>query len=591
MRRKGKLAWLAMLVTILSLGLVSGLTAGPVHAHETSGSSIAAACHAASGAELDFAAMTGRGAWICPPPQNPAAFSNDVRADQPVGWLRFEHGAWQNGEPPRYFFTRISRFEAISFAALDSDGSLRTARYLEAEAKPFAAGPVFELPLPRITADTDAILVRIERPHSVPLMTEARLSSEAGRGDWTQFDMVLLALVVGMLILPLLFDISFSIVLREKFVALHAMMVTAMITYVLFAGGLIVVVADVSVHVIAVVGPLFWAVGCGLAGLFLTEFFEPGAQSRLMRRLTIGTGIWTMIMPGFFALQLHATQAFDDRFYFLTFLPALFIMTFAIVEALWRGSRAARFLAVAWTPIILASIERMLRGLGVYSAPSQFDQLLYIAVGIEVVVISLAIADRFLAIRRERDAALTEARMMEQLSAHDPLTGLMNRRAVEARFADLRAQGFDTFALIDLDHFKDINDRFGHMVGDQALIACAKAIAAQDNLDMIAVRLGGEEFVLLLRGPDSTRRAEAMRQAIPRRIASDIPDLDRLVTASMGVLELPREASTMMSFDDLYARADTLLYEAKAAGRNRMLYERLLLFSTRSSPARTANAA
>ena len=54
---------------------------------------------------------------------------------------------------------------------------------------------------------------------------------------------------------------------------------------------------------------------------------------------------------------------------------------------------------------------------------------------------------------------------------------------------------------------------------------------------------------------------------------------------------LPREANTMMSFDDLYARPDTLLYEAKAAGRNRMLYERLLLFSTRSSPARTANAA
>ena len=107
MRRKGKLAWLAMLVTILSLGLVSGLTVGPVRAHEASGSSIAAACHAASGAERDFVAMAARSAWICPPPQTPAAFSQDVRADQPAGWLRFERSAWQNGAPPRYFFTRI----------------------------------------------------------------------------------------------------------------------------------------------------------------------------------------------------------------------------------------------------------------------------------------------------------------------------------------------------------------------------------------------------------------------------------------------------------------------------------------------------
>ncbi|MEM7779533.1 MAG: diguanylate cyclase [Pseudomonadota bacterium] len=536
--------------------------------------------------------MSARAAWICPASDEPTAFAQDIRANLPVAWLRFEADSWAQEEPPHYFFSRIARFEAIAFIAMDADGTVRSARYLEAEGKPFAAGPVFELPLPEITADTEALLVRIERPHSVPLLTEARLSVESEHGEWSQFDVMLLPLVIGMLILPLLFDISFSIVLRERFVAIHAVMVASMIFYVLFAGGLISMIAAVPLNVIAVMGPLSYAIGCGLSAFFLADFLEKDAQSPLMRKIMLATGFWSILVPGFFALQLHSTQAFDDHGYFYSFMPAILIITCAILEALWRGSRAARFMALAWTPIILASIERMARGLGLYAGSSQLDQFLYLAVGIEVIVISLAIADRFLAIRRERDAAVTEARMLEQLSSHDPLTGLMNRRAVEARFAELRAQGFDTFALIDLDKFKDVNDRFGHQVGDSALIAAASALSSEGDRDTIAVRLGGEEFVLLLRGPDSTQRADHLRQAIPRRIANEIPALDRLVTASMGVLELPRIAISLMAFDELYARADTLLYEAKAAGRNRMLYERLSLFDPRGeeTPAKTPKA-
>lgn len=99
------------------------------------------------------------------------------------------------------------------------------------------------------------------------------------------------------------------------------------------------------------------------------------------------------------------------------------MITTAVLEALMRGSRSARYIAVAWLPIITTSIERLLRGLGWHVGPPSLDQMLYVAVGMEAVVISLAIADRFLALRRERDAALTEARMLEQLSTRDSLTG------------------------------------------------------------------------------------------------------------------------------------------------------------------------
>ena len=298
-----------------------------------------------------------------------------------------------------------------------------------------------------------------------------------------------------------------------------------------------------------------------------------------MRRLTAGAGYFTMAVPGFFALQLDVTQPIDDRGYFIAFLPFIAIITAAVLEAIIRGSRSAHFIAVAWAPIIIASVERLLRGLGWHVGPSSLDQLLYIAIGLEVVVISLAIADRFLAIRNERDAALTEARMLEQISTRDSLTGLMNRRAIEARFEEFLAQGFDTFALVDLDRFKTVNDVHGHQIGDAALIACASALRASGDRDSIAVRLGGEEFVLLLRGERTLERAEAMRQAVALRIAKEVPGLALPVTASMGVIVITEAGRHKMAFKEFYARADALMYEAKASGRNRLAYERLTVFN------------
>jgi diguanylate cyclase (GGDEF)-like protein len=553
------------------LALLACMHAVPALADEHAPRNVRPACHAASDADRSLAAMANRPNWNCT--------GTGWRANLPVSWLRFEASSWQ-GEPlPRHFLTRTSRHERITLTALDANGSLRTRVYSEADGKPFAAGPVFSLKLPEITDATRAVLVRIDKPHSVPLLTEARLSHHRENADWSPIQMMVLPLVMGMLILPLLFDITFYLVLREKFVLVHAGMVMGMMSYVLFAGGLISLFVTLPVAAVAIMAPLSWAIACGAALLFLSCFLERGALSLWMQRVVVWTGFWTMVVPGFFSLQLHATQPIDDFAYFFTITPAAAVVTAALVQAMLRGSRSARIVAAAWTPLLFASFERMARGFGLYTAPSSFDEIIFLATGVEVVVISLAIADRFLAIRHERDAAISEARMLEQLSTRDSLTGLMNRRAIEARFDELIAQGFDTFALLDLDRFKAVNDAHGHQVGDAALVACAAALRANGDRDTVSVRLGGEEFVVLLRGGQAIARAEALRQAIPRRIATDVPGLGLPVTASMGLIEMPRAISSKVSFAEFYARADILLYEAKASGRNRMAYERLTLFS------------
>jgi diguanylate cyclase (GGDEF)-like protein len=183
----------------------------------------------------------------------------------------------------------------------------------------------------------------------------------------------------------------------------------------------------------------------------------------------------------------------------------------------------------------------------------------------------MGVAHRFLSVRRERDSALTEARMHEKLSERDPLTGLLNRRAIDARFEDLYAAGYDTFALIDLDHFKKVNDTAGHSVGDTVLEVTANVLKNGDNT--LAVRMGGEEFILLIKGEDSIDQAEAIRQAIPVRVAQQVPGLERIVTGSMGVVVIEPGTLPAAAFSDIYSLADRLLYEAKEQGRNRSVSE------------------
>lgn len=570
MARLRLLIRLGMAAMLLAM-FIARPAAAQDHGHDRVQPSFAPSCHAAAPVDRTSATMVASGEWTCT--------NENWRSDVPVMWLRFDAQDWAGELAPRQFFSRIGRFESLSFHAVDTGGRIRSLRYTEADGRPFADGPVFELRLPEITPQTRMLLVRIEAPHSVPLLTEARITHDKNNTKWQPVSLVLLAFVMGMLVLPLLFDINFYVVLRERFILLHAGMAASMMVYVLFAGGLVSTMVTLPLALIAVVAPLAYAIAGGLSALFLANFLERGAQSPTMRQITIAIGYFTLAVPGFLSLQLDATQPIDDRGYFITFLPYIFVVSAAVIEAVVRGSRSARFIAVAWTPIIFASTERLLRGLGWHVGPPSLDQMLYVAIGIEVVVISLAIADRFLALRRERDEALTEARLLEQISTRDSLTGLMNRRAVEARFDELLAQGFDTFALIDLDRFKAINDLHGHQVGDAALIACADAIRAGNDRDSIAVRLGGEEFVVLLRGERTLERAEAMRQAIPIRIAKAVPGLELPVTASMGVIVLAEASRHKMAFAEFYARADALMYEAKASGRNRLAYERLTVFN------------
>jgi diguanylate cyclase (GGDEF)-like protein len=163
---------------------------------------------------------------------------------------------------------------------------------------------------------------------------------------------------------------------------------------------------------------------------------------------------------------------------------------------------------------------------------------------------------------------------LHKASTTDALTGVLNRGAFQARLDEALAAPHGrpvVLALLDLDHFKLVNDRHGHPAGDRALRRFCAIVQAEARLDDALGRLGGEEFGLLLSGTDlegAHAFADRLRATVARETAAGEVGL----TVSIGLCEAGSESTS----EDLLRSADVALYSAKDAGRNRVaLYGRL----------------
>jgi two-component system cell cycle response regulator len=176
-----------------------------------------------------------------------------------------------------------------------------------------------------------------------------------------------------------------------------------------------------------------------------------------------------------------------------------------------------------------------------------------------------------------QEELVAQSRRLETLIFEDPLTGLVNRRFILTQLGSLvsgsRRHGRPlSIAIVDIDHFKAVNDAYGHHVGDQALVAVTGALRghmrAEDNLG----RLGGEEFLTVLPDTDhdaALAAAERMREEVA---ATSIvhEGIELGFTVSLGVATWEDEEPPEL----LLRRADEALYAAKGAGRNRVVCAR-----------------
>lgn len=190
------------------------------------------------------------------------------------------------------------------------------------------------------------------------------------------------------------------------------------------------------------------------------------------------------------------------------------------------------------------------------------------------VVVKAAVA----AIKRAQalESTREDNRRLEALATTDPLTRLLNRRALLERLSIEvdRAHRYGSslsLLLLDIDHFKAINDTAGHLVGDGVLRQLGDLLAYSVRTADVVARYGGEEFVVIL--PETSSEggvifAERLRDTVERH-AFDVSNEEPLhLTASIGVATFP--SPRVESTEDLFARADEALYRAKSGGRNQV---------------------
>ena len=173
---------------------------------------------------------------------------------------------------------------------------------------------------------------------------------------------------------------------------------------------------------------------------------------------------------------------------------------------------------------------------------------------------------------RHAAIALSNARLVDQLehqAAADPLTGLANMRALHlALEAELsraaREDSWLALVVLDLDHFKQVNDHFGHPFGDQMLVAVSDALRSAVRAHDTVARYGGEEFVILLPGATAGEAVGVADRA--RALIYEVDVADGRLSSSAGVAATVGAA---MSMNDLFSAADRALYQAKRLGRGR----------------------
>jgi diguanylate cyclase (GGDEF)-like protein len=304
----------------------------------------------------------------------------------------------------------------------------------------------------------------------------------------------------------------------------------------------------------------------------LADFVQGGSQTKRLEALLLGSAC---IGLAFFTL-LHPSP--DARLVVINLVCAG-IATLSILTLLRCADTTVRVPCIATAVLLSVCVMTMLLrivGVLLHSVPEESFASSFLSesnlFGYEIVIVGVPLGFFWMTTTR-----LTRLWGREnELARTDPLTGLPNRRAIEEWGERAMAQSRSrltsfTVLAIDVDHFKQINDRYGHKGGDIALRSMAKALTAMVRKEDLVARLGGEEFVVLLWNEGVERTlitAERIRQIV-ESLNIYVDDQLIKVTVSGGVAVF--QASDTL--ETVLRRADRALYAAKLAGRNRVMLE------------------
>ncbi|MCO4769714.1 MAG: GGDEF domain-containing protein [Deltaproteobacteria bacterium] len=353
----------------------------------------------------------------------------------------------------------------------------------------------------------------------------------------------------------------------------------------LMTGGLGVVAAMALLYTFKVGGPGLWTL-LGVVSVLLVLVSFATARGSLENRsafrglaVALATGL-LLIQASTLLAQPAPSGVVDALFFVPALAPFVYVLAFHAWEAEIALVTSGLFLAASTVlPVVLIALGVM--------PPLDAQPLLVFFLGYSLTH-SLLIGLILLFARHRRQVTAARATIDELglLVRTDALTGALNRRGLVEQLWIEAERSTDrdcrlALIFVDLDHFKRVNDRWGHPAGDRVLAAFADLLTKLVRTSDVVGRWGGEEFVVLMRRP-TTGEALFMADRLRRSVEDQVFPVVGSLTASFGVAELgPGE-----TVSEVIDAADEALYRAKAGGRNRTCASRAMMSEMEASTKR-----
>lgn len=446
-----------------------------------------------------------------------------------------------------------------------ADGRRETLSYSSADSWRFITmGALFEVPVPSHAAPVTGIDVEIRGSANLRgIFKGAKLMTKSEAALQQSWLIALYAAFGGLVLALMVYNISLWAVLRHEFQLIYCGMVSAMAVYAVTSSG----AAGMAFHQLdnndrMRLNYLLLAVCSIAATAFMRAFFGPSVFRPAINAYTkLAVGFLAVATLAFVVLTPAHGRLVNDVYMVAQF--ALMSAIAPIVYQAWRlENRYFKLFVLAWSAPVITSFLRVANGLNLIGYNFWLDNSNILALSIECLISTLLIVSRLRELSNDRDTALAGEQTALRLANSDPLTGLLNRRA----FMDLAVgrQGRFKLMLIDIDRFKEINDRMGHDTGDDVLRELGGILQALRPQGSLAVRLGGEEFALLL---PIASEAQCQPDEILSAVRQHAMPHGLTVTVSIGIAV--GQVASDKSWRSLYRLADSALYRAKADGRDR----------------------
>lgn len=506
----------------------------------------------------------------------PAAFAcagAPAGYDRSTLWLRAAMPAEQAVGRDAVFLIAHTRFDRmiVQFGYADGHTEQRTVR--RGDYGPYwTTGGQLAFPVPARAAGLATITLRFDRLTSHTLLHMRILPAVAANRD-----MAITGLLAGgsitLLLAGALYNLSIAVTGQRGFLAWHSVWAMCMVLWGLIWSQAVLILfpgfaGTASGQICTALAGLAIAAATISAVSALRGIIHPWA---LRSVLMLAAAVTVLSLAA--ALITSAAITAIGSLLGLLVLTDLVAIAGCISWGCWRGSGDARDLAKSWgLPMailaltILVDVDDRMFGGGSYIA-------ILIASALQTIWLAITITRRLAAMRVELEAAREAEIALQELASRDPMTGLLNRRGFVERIEQTFAGGNEAplaLLLLDVDHFKLINDAHGHEVGDDVLCRIAQYLHKLERELCVSGRMGGEEFVLAVSGLTAFQLEQFADRVRAEIGACDhgVVTKDRRVSVSIGVAE----GTTRTPFQRLYSNADRALYDAKKSGRNKVVF-------------------